>query len=152
MKFNKRGITIISIMIAIVVISVLTATVTVSTKQVMQNTYKKEFMREYKLVKAATRDYIMRNSGTIDFEETQFDVTSISAENLQQFYGEEVADNKIEMYVIDLEKIGITNATYGTRSNEDNNDVYLLSKKTNAVYYKKGFVNGNNIYYKAIND
>ena len=56
------------------------------------------------------------------------------------------------MYIIDLEKIGVVNATYGVKSGNDEDDVYLLSQDTNNIYYKKGFENNNTVYYKVVND
>ena len=54
------------------------------------------------------------------------------------------------MYIIDLDKIGVVNTTYGVL--EDANDVYLLSKDTHDVYYKKGYEYNDQIYYKVIKD
>ena len=96
-----------------------------------------EFEREYKLVKANTEDYIMRNSGVIDFDEIEFDLSKVDAQHVGQFKGEKIIDGKIDMYIIDLEKIGVETATYGIRLQGDENDVYLVSKDTNNVYYKK---------------
>lgn len=149
---NKKGITVISTLIIVVVITVLAGTIAISTSYIIRNTYEKEFIREYKLVEAATKDYIMRNSGQIDFDETTFDLSTVDSKNVAQFSGETSVDNIIEMYIIDLEKIGVTNTTYGVKENNDENDVYLLSKSTNTVYYKKGFETDNTIYYKVIFD
>lgn len=149
---NKKGITIVSTLITLVVISILAGTVTISTNYIMNDTYKKEFIREYKLVQSATDDYIMRNSGNIDFEETTLDVSMLELEELQQFSEETIVDNKIDMYIVDLEKIGVTSLTYGIKAEDDETDVYLLSKETNIVYYQKGFENNDTIYYRAIND
>lgn len=147
---NRKGITLLSALIIIVVLLMFTGTIVVSTDYILKETDKKDFVREYKLVKSATKDYIMRNDGIIDdeFEETSFDLANVSSENLEQFDGETIkADNTIEMYVIDLDKIGVINTTYGLKSESDENDVYLLSKITGIVYYKKGFEHNNNIYY-----
>lgn len=149
---NKKGITIVSTLITLVVISILAGTITISTSYIMNDTYKKEFEREYKLVQSATDDYIMRNSGNIDFEETTLDVSMLELEELQQFSEETIVDNKIDMYIVDLDKIGVTSLTYGIKAENDERDVYLLSKETNIVYYQKGFENNDTIYYRAIND
>ena len=150
MMFDKKGITLVSTLIIIVVLSVLTGTITVSIDYILDDTYKKEFIREYKLVQAAVDDYVMRNSGVIDFEEFTFDISSVGSNNYSQFDGETIVNKTIETYIIDLDKIGVNNTTYGTNIDED--DVYLLSKDTNTVYYKKGFVDNNNIYYRDIED
>jgi len=90
----------------------------------------------------------MRNSGNIDFDEITVDLTTINSKYLNQFDGEKVTNNMINMYVIDLEKIGVENTTYGIELEEG--DVYLFSKETNTVYYKKGFETEKHVYYKVI--
>lgn len=149
---NKKGVTVVSVLIIIVVLSVLSSGIILSTKVIMDNTYKKEFKTEYYLVKNAVNDYIMRNSGKVDFEETEIDLSDISNQYLTQFDGEVKEDNKIKAYVIDLDKIGVSNTTYGNKLNEDSNDVYVVTKEKYTVYYKKGFNSNDFVYYKAIED
>ena len=152
MKSNKKGITLISTLIILIVFSVLAGTITISSHYIIENTREKEFVREYKVVESATKDYIMRNSGILDFEEVELDLSTINQTSLNQFDGESITDNKIDMYIVDLEKIGVTNTTYGTKVNGDEDDVYLVSKDTNTVYYKKGYKIDNLIKYKVTYD
>ena len=147
MNKSKKGITLLSAVIIIVVLLIFAGTLVISTDYMLEETDKKEFVREYKLIKASTNDYIMRNDGVIDFQEIDLDVSTIPSENLEQFREETIVDNVIEMYIIDLDKIGVINTTYGRRAYEDENDVYLLSKNTEIIYYKKGFNYNKNIYY-----
>ena len=148
---NKKGITLVSMLLIVVVISIVSGVVTISVKHILDNTDKKEFFSEYNLVKSYTGDYILRNSGKIDFDEIQFDLTNIEVKYTNQFAEETIVSNKIDMYIIDLEEIGVYNATYGTGENGVD-DVYLVSKNTNNVYYMKGFNSGEFVYYKAINE
>lgn len=151
MKNNiKKGISLVGVLLIVVIMSILTGIISISIYSTIDNTYKREFIAECKLVKSATYDYIKRNSGIIDFTETELDLSTIKSKYLTQFEGENIVDNKIEVYVIDLEKIGLANATYGMAETED--DVYLLSKDQKIVYYKKGFDDNGTIYYKAIED
>lgn len=147
MNKSKKGITLFSAVLIIVILLMFAGTLVVSTGYILEETDKKEFVREYKLIKSSTKDYVMRNSGVLDFEETTLDIAGIDTENLNQFDGETIADNAIEMYIIDLDKIGVISTTYGGKAYEDENDVYLLSKTTGIIYYKKGFNYKNNIYY-----
>ena len=141
MRYKARsGVTVVSVLIIVVILSVLAGIVTISTNYILEETFKKEYSSEYSLVKSATNDYVLRNSGIVDFEETELHISSIDTEYLAQFEGENIVNNKIQMYIIDLEKIGIYNATYGINAQED--DVYLLSKDTKQVYYKRGFDDG----------
>lgn len=150
MNNAKRGITLVSALIIVVVLSVFTGATVISIDKIQENTNKKEFIREYKLVEAATKDYVMRSSGIIGFKETTFNLMNVEASFRNQFEGEEIVNNTIDMYVIDLEKIGVINSTYGVKKDGDENDIYLLSKSTDRIYYKKGFEDNNNIYYKVI--
>lgn len=147
---KKRGVSLIGVLIVLVVMSILVGIISISMDGTLDNTYKREFIREYKLVKACTNDYVMRNSGVIDFVETELDLSTIPNKYLSQFEGETIVNNKIAMYIIDLEKVGVSNPTYGTASDE--NDIYLLSKNKLNVYYKEGFEDNGTIYYKAIED
>lgn len=149
---NKRGVTVVSVLIIVVVISILSSGIIFSSKLIMNYTYKKEFKNEYYLVKGAVNDYIMRNSGNIDFAETEMDLSNISNQYLTQFDGETKTNNKIAAYVVDLDKIGVYNTTYGNKLNEDNDDVYIVTKDKHSVYYKKGFNSDSFVYYKAIED
>ena len=151
MKKCKKGISLVSVLIVVVILAIVSGVITISTNNILEDTYKKEFVSEYKLVKTATKDYIMRNSDIIDFTETEFDVSGLDSELLEQFNGETIVNEKFDVYIIDLEKIGVSNATYGTGTDEDS-DIYVLSKNTKEVYYKKGFTDDNNTYYKGIND
>ena len=94
----------------------------------------------------------MRNSGVIDFEETQIDLTNITNNNLSQFSGETIVSNKIDAYVVDLDKVGVYNTTYGNKLDNNVNDVYVVTKDKHTIYYKKGFSSNDSVYYKAIED
>ena len=152
MKKNKKGVTVVSILIIVVVIAILSSSVVISTKLITDYTYKKEFKNEYYLIKSAVNDYIMRNSGIIDFEETKIDLNLVENDSLKQFDGETVVNNKIDAYIVDLDKIGIKNATYGNKLNGNTEDVYVVTKDKQSVYYKKGFKNSDSVYYKAVED
>lgn len=151
MTSEKRGVTVVTALMMVVVLSILTSTIVLSTKLIMENVYKKEFKTEYYLVKSAVEDYITRNSGIIDFEEIDIDLSNIPNNYLNQFSGQTIVENKIEAYVVNLEKVGVDNATYGNKLNGDL-DVYAVAKATGEVYYIKGFETNNFIYYKAIED
>lgn len=143
---KKRGITLVSILIVVVVLTALTGIITVSTSSIIRDTYKEEFFREYKLVQAAMDDYIIRNSGIIDFTQTTMDLAAVESKYMNQFSAETISGtNTIDVYVIDLEKIGVKNPTYGIGLSSDDN--YVVSKETNIVYYQKGFENDGYIYY-----
>ena len=143
---KKRGITLVSILIVVAVLTALTGIITVSTSSIIKDTYKQEFFREYKLVQAAMDDYIIRNSGIIDFDEETIDLSSVESKYMSQFSAETISGtNTIDVYVINLEKIGVKNPTYGIGLSSD--DKYVVSKETNIVYYQKGFETDGFIYY-----
>ena len=152
MKKYKSGVTVVSVLIIVVVLAILSSAIVISSKLITDYTDKKEFKNEYYLVKSAVNDYIMRNSGVIDFEETQIDLTNVTSNNLSQFSGEAIVSNKIDAYVVDLDKVGVYNTTYGNKLDNNVNDVYVVTKDKHTVYYKKGFSSNNSVYYKAIED
>jgi len=55
MKYSKKGITVISVTIIIIVLLILAGTVTVSTNHIIKSTYEKEFIREYKLIETQVK-------------------------------------------------------------------------------------------------
>lgn len=152
MKSKKSGISVVSVLIIVIVISVLASTVIFSSEYILEYTYKKEFKKEYYLVKSAVNDYIIRNSGNIDFEEIEIDLSDVKNQYLTQFTEEIPVDNKIKAYVVDLEKVGVDSTRYGNKLNGDEKDIYVVTKDTYMVYYLKGFENNNFVYYKAIED
>ena len=152
MKKYKSGVTVVSVLIIVVVLAILSSAIVISSKLITDYTYKKEFKNEYYLVKSAVNDYITRNSGVIDFEETQIDLTNITNNNLSQFSGETIVSNKIDAYVVDLDKVGVYNTTYGNKLDNNVNDVYVVTKDKHTVYYKNGFSSNDSVYYKAIED
>lgn len=67
----------------------------------------------------------------------EIDVKNIGESILQdQFAGENIVSNKILMYSLNLNKIGLLNTKYGNLNDEK--DLYLISTITNKVYYLKG--------------
>lgn len=148
--YRKKGVSVVSVLIIVVILAVLTSTATISVNYIVNNTYRNEYNREYKLVKAATEDYLIRNSGIVDFIEIDFDISEIDTLDLEQFSEETVVGNVIEVYIIDLEKIGVYDTTYGNDTSEG--DIYILTKDKKNVYYKKGFVDNGDVYYKDIED
>ena len=55
--------------------------------------------------------------------------------------------DKVELYTIDLNKIGAENITRGIKKDNNLKDVYAFSEKTGIVYYIKGYKVGKNVYY-----
>ncbi|MDD2627891.1 MAG: hypothetical protein PHR25_02455 [Clostridia bacterium] len=149
---KRTGITMISIMIMTVILLTFSSLATISIKNIVEETNIKEFVREYELVKSMTKDYITRKSGEIDFEKFNWDTSIIDDKNSTQFNEEPNMGGIIRTYIIDLEKIDIDKSIYGKGKNNISEEIYLISEDTGEIYYRKGFMVDDNIYYRVTED
>jgi len=75
-------------------------------------------------------------------------ISGLTSEQINnQFIGETVSGNSIELNVLDMSTLKITNTVYGNLETVD--DVYAYSITTGRVYYVKGIEIDGNTYYTA---
>ena len=148
----KKGISMIALLITIAVFLILLTVITISSDKIVNNTKKKQFAREiyevqnlvdkYKYEKEEY-PYIILDDNTK--ESISIDITD---DTNDQFKNEGVTEgDKVELYTIDLNKIGAENITRGIKKDNNLKDVYAFSEKTGIVYYIKGYKVGKNVYY-----
>lgn len=149
----KKGISLIVLMITIAVSIILVSTIVVTGTSVYNNTKKIKFASELSYVEESISSYLLNNGEYPTSSELDLNTSEISEDILiEQFKDEEILNNNIELYEIDFSKLGMIEINLADKEyTSDKANVYLISKKTGKVYYKKGYKVGKNIYY-TLND
>lgn len=142
----KKGISIVSIVIAVIILIILAGIIIINTDSVFSDTSKVKLRTDISQLEALMRIYKTRKNGVINFNTVDFDTTTLSAEELEQFSGESIIDGKIKLYVIDLFEIDAEGVNYGNLKAGEK-DRYLYSNITDKVYYEHGLPTNNITYY-----
>ena len=148
----KKGISMIALLITIAVFLILLTVITISSDKIINNTKKKQFAREIYEVQNLVDKYKYEKEEypytILDDNTKEFISIDITVDLNDQFDNEGVRDgDKVELYTIDLNKIGAENITRGIKKDNNLKDVYAFSEKTGIVYYIKGYKVGKNVYY-----
>lgn len=148
----KKGISMIALLITIAVFLILLTVITISSDKIINNTKKKQFAREIYEVQNLVDKYKYEKEEypyTILDDNTKESMSIDITDDLNdQFDSEGVKEgDKVELYTIDLNKIGAENITRGIKKDNNLKDVYAFSEKTGIVYYIKGYKVGKNVYY-----
>ena len=148
----KKGISMIALLITIAVFLILLTVITISSDKIINNTKKKQFAREIYEVQNLVDKYKYEKEEypyTILDDNTNESMSiDITDDLTDQFDKEGVKEgDKVELYTIDLNKIGAENITRGIKKDNNLKDVYAFSEKTGIVYYIKGYKVGKNVYY-----
>lgn len=143
----KKGISLIVLVITIVVMSILAGIVVINSSNIVVDTEVSKLKIDIAQLEALMDNYKLRKNGNIDFAKIEFDMAYVTAGELLQFEGENISDdNKIELYVIDLEKIDAEAVNFGNLKNGIT-DRYLYSLTTGKVYYEQGLEFKDTKYY-----
>jgi len=142
----------IALLITIAVFLILLTVITISSDKIINNTKKKQFAREIYEVQNLVDKYKYEKEEypyTILDDNTKESMSiDITDDLTDQFDKEGVKEgDKVELYTIDLNKIGAENITRGIKKDNNLKDVYAFSEKTGIVYYIKGYKVGKNVYY-----
>lgn len=149
----KKGISLVTLLVTIVVIITLVSTIVVSGTNVYNNAKKVKFASELSYVEEMLKSYFNINGEYPVLDEDIFSAENISEDILlKQFSGENIIDSKIKLYQIDFSKLGSSDLTIGYKEYDNSDSVYLFSKMTGKVYYKKGYKVGKNVYYTLTDD
>lgn len=143
----KKGLSLLSLMITVIIIILLATTVTISATSSINNSRKISFATEISFIQESVNNYYTQNDTIPVLEKIYF---HFDEKYKYEFNDEKVVDNTVELYKLDLSKIGNIETTYGKNARED--DVYAVSLDTNKIYYVAGLSIGNNIYYSLTDD
>ena len=154
-KSEKKGISVIAFIIIIGVMLILISTVTVSLDSVVTNSRKRQFAKEIFEIQTMVDSYKKHNNDYPYIKKAEGNKTielEINGKNETQLVSEDIIDNKVELYVINLQKIGANELSRGYNKDNDETDVYAFSNKTGKVYYVKGYKVRKNKYYSLTDE
>lgn len=148
----KKGISLLALLATIAVMTILLSAVTISGIATINNAKKMSFATEISMLQESSDAYIAKNNGDFAIGNSiQLDISGVTANSSSQFAGETVTNNKIVLYALDYNALGMTSLKYGLGKNGQE-DIYAVSKDTKRVYYCKGIAVGNVTYYTLTQD
>mgnify|MGYP005777202857 CR=1 FL=1 len=143
---SKHGISLVSLMTALLIMILIITTATISMKQVYQNISKEMFASELESLQLAVHSYYtVHEQYPITSENYILDLSVLSTQSLTQFQDEAIENNQIILSKIDYAKAGYTELKYGKGNSEK--DYYALSITTGKVYYLEGLEIDGEKYY-----
>lgn len=146
----KKGISLVSLIVVIIVLTILAGVIIMNTNYMFASTDRAKLQIDIAQLQALMDTYKIRNNGNIKFSTVEFDTSTLSQKELEQFEGENIINNKIQLYIINLEEIDCESSNFGNLE-LGSKDRYLYSLTTGKVYYELGLeIDGITYYY--IND
>ena len=144
---NKRGIALISIVIAIIILMMLAGIVTYMGSDIIQTTKSTAFANDINTIYEATQEYYAVNGSLPVVELTERTATDY-LEDIRNIFGEDAAeslsselskngDSGATFFKVDIEKIGIKELHYGNET--DSRDFFLISTVSQEIYYYEGY-------------
>lgn len=141
----KKGVSILSLAIAIIVMSILTGIVVISMNNSIGETEIKIFALELFNIQTAANEYYYEKGNYPVGASVTLNLANVPSSSLTQFSGETKTGNTISLKKINFSLIGIKGNKYG--NNETTTDMYALSEATGRVYYLDGVENNEDTYY-----
>lgn len=142
----KKGISLIMLVLTVIILTILAGVIIINSTGTIISADKSKLHADISQLEVLMNIYKTRKNGTINFEIVQFDTTQLSTNELKQFEGENIVDNRVYLYVIELYEIDAEETNYGnTKLGSD--DRYLYSNITGKVYYERGLVADDITYY-----
>ena len=147
---NKSGISLIMLSVTVVVIIILASTTIVSYNNIITDTLKKDFANEIYTIQKLVEHYEFLNNEYPVQNEYVLDINDIDEDFSFQFNKENITNDKLKLFTIDLVKCDVEQTKRGNSINDK--DKYVVSKDTGIVYYIDGVVIDNMRYYTLTKD
>lgn len=141
----KKGITLTSLVIVIVIMSILASTVVYFSIDSLKVEEKSRFGIEILNIQNEVDKYFYEYGVYPVDGEVSFNLSNVKDVDLYQFDGEVKENNVIKFGIINLDLIGINKTDFG--KNKTDLDVYVVSQTTGRVYYLKGVALEDNTFY-----
>ena len=147
----KKAITITTLAISIIIISILATVVTTSIYSTINFSKLSTWANELTYIQDTLNNKLQKTSVLpLSQGTTSINLNTLTSDEIsEQFKDEIIVDGSVELEIIDLGLLNITNTVYGNKTTE--NDVYAYSETTKMVYYVDGININNKIYYTATN-
>ncbi len=151
---NKRGFTMVSVGVIVVVTILLISTVVISAVSSISNAKKINFSADIVYIQDEVDNYYIKSGYTAypTGNSVVVDTTLIASVELYQFNGEDIdpVTSEIILNEINFDIIGIKQRVYG--NNESELDKYVVSTTTGKVYYIAGVKATGRTYYTVVPD
>lgn len=145
----KKGITFITVIIAVIIMVIFASTVTISSISILNDSTKNKFATEIAFIQEAVNNYHDKHNEYPISNSVTVDLNDVSEKDIVQFVNEKKIGNSIVLYKLDFSKLGNIETIYGNI--DDEKDIYVVSKTSGVVYYLKG-VNMNGTTYFTLTD
>lgn len=150
----KRGISIASLGIALIILSTITGIIVINSKAYLDEAKKSQFVTEYMLIKTAVEKYYDYNGSYPTQKQAGVDksfnlVASSDADDMQ--FDDDFAQvvSGINLKIIDASLLGYDDLTIGVGKSET--DYYGVSND-GELYYIKGVTYNDKVYYKVCDE
>ena len=137
----KRGITFLSIMVAVVALAIITATLVISVPNVLQSSKLRAFASELMMVQTKIQS-LNGNYSEYVINDIVVDISDLTDKSM---FNGIVIDNKVSLQQLNLEALGFANTVYGNAKTPK--DIYCISPENGVVYYLEGFETPDAKYY-----
>jgi len=152
---SKKGVTLITLVITVVILSLITGAVIVNSFGAINKTKLAKFGESLKIIEDKVEEYYVVNGRLPIIQHKQYtsqEIIGLNTTGNSARLGNEITKNKDEdsnFYEIDFLLIKVNLSTTGHKSTQD--DVYVISDKTGKVYYLKGEKVGDEVYFSLAN-
>lgn len=146
----KNGVSLVVLIITIIIMSILAGIAVANMNPIITNTEIDRLQMDIAQIESLMNTYRARKNGIINFDIVELDIASLSNEELRQFSGETITDNKVQLLVVDLLEIDADEVNFGNLKLGPR-DRYLYSNTTGKVYYEYGLEVGDIRYYYVEN-
>jgi len=142
---NKQGITVTVMVITVIILIILAGTITFSVSSTINYSILSTWASEITNIQDIVDEQLgLSSSMNFTSGNITIDISNATLRD-EQFAGENIVNNTIEVKVIDLAKLNITNTKYGNL--ETSMDMYAISEETGRVYYVQGVEVDEEVYY-----
>ena len=144
---KKNGVTLSALVITVIIISILATAMIVSIASTLSFSKFTAWANELTYIQDAV-DERVANLSAFDagLGPITINVSSLSQDaRNEQFEGEIILNFQVNLVILDLGKLKITDTVYG--NGEDNTDYYAYSETTGRVYYVEGVETSGETYY-----
>lgn len=158
-RINKRGITLVTLAIMIVIMIILASAVVASVVSISNNSKTVALATDLSNIEQAVEGYYLENNElpkiTVPIEYTKSseipenNLITLSGENGTKL-GTEIdanGDTTDKFFEVDLSKIKINSSVRGIKKNGDKSDIYVVDSRSLKIYYVKGYKIGNDTYF-----
>lgn len=170
-NMKKKGVTLITLVITIILVLILLGITTISVGNAIQNAKYTAFGKDLATIEGEVVSYYIQNGEYPILEEVKYiyergqlvgdngsniPLNQKREEYLETFRKEMILNSDLSdgeqivpdtyFYKIDLEKIGVSKITRGTLK-EGENDIYVMAYPSEKIYYVKGLVAQDTIYF-----